>query len=68
MTVLLTDLIITRSRQTGPEETLLGLQGRLDESVGEAVPVDEAGLSAGLQEAMNASSHKRAVAGRKTGQ
>ena len=28
----------------------------------------EAGLSAGLQEAMNTSSHKRAVAGRKTGQ
>jgi hypothetical protein len=41
---------------------------REDTRVGEAVPVDEAGLSAGLQEAMNTSSHKRAVAGRKTGQ
>ena len=41
---------------------------REDTRVGEAVPVDEAGLSAGLQEAMNTSSHKKAVAGRKTGQ
>ena len=48
MTVLLPDLTIMRSRQTGREETLVGLQGRLDESVGEAVPADEAGLSAGL--------------------
>jgi hypothetical protein len=65
---LLADLIIMRSRLAGREETLLGLLGRLGESVGEAVPVDEAGLSAGLQEAMNASSHKTAVAGRRTGQ
>ena len=41
---------------------------REDTRVAEAVPVDEAGLSAGLQEAMNTSSHKKAVAGRKTGQ
>ena len=61
---LLTDLIIMGSRLAGREEALLGLLGRLGESVGEAVPVDEAGLSAGLHELMNASSHIRAVAGR----
>ena len=61
---LLTDLIIMGSRLAGREEALLGLLGRLGESVGEAVPVDEAGLGAGLQEAMNASGYIRAVAGR----
>ena len=60
---LLTDLIIMQSRSSGREEALRSRLSQALESLGEAVPVAEAGLRAGLMEAMGACEHIRAVGG-----
>ena len=60
---ILTDLIIMQSRSSGREEALRQRLGQAVESLGEAVPVAEAELRAGLLEALAVCEHIRSVGG-----